>query len=224
MSLGGSVLYSGHEFNTNYVIQLADLLHDRADSFQQRTAIVIGGGWITRMYQEALRRAGVTNKKALDTIGILTTHMNARVVADILNARSVRTQYLEKLSDGRDPTAWVWITGGNVIGQNTDGTLVDWVQILGFNPTLINVTNMPFVYKLKPSGQLDLTKPIRNMTWHQYSQMVGPHEAGEHLPWGSTATTKARALGFRVITVGPNLDNLKAVFEGKPFKGTIIHP
>jgi uridylate kinase len=226
ISLGGSVITPDcPNVNTKYLLKFADLLHDRIETDRQRTAIVTGGGPIARMYRNALVDAKVINFKQLDSIGIHITHVHASMLTEILNATGVRAQYLEKLGDLRDPTAWVWTTGGNKVGQNTDATLVDWVQILGFDTrTLINITNTSYVYKLDVNNKPDLKKPIRDMTWDQYSRMVGQHEPGEHLPWGSTATKKARGLDFRVITVGPDLKNLKALFEGNPFEGTTIHP
>lgn len=225
ISLGGSVIAPDCEPRGKYAFQFAILLKERVKRDRQRTAVVTGGGPYTRAYQNALREAGVTDPKVLDRIGILPTHVNARFVSEILIARGLRTQYLTSAHSHINRDMDVWVTGGTMPGQTTDAVLVQLARRLDI-PTLINATNISYIYDIT-AGAVDENRPIQDMTWDQYLALLGnrEHEPGENVPFGITASHKAQAFGLSVIVLdGNNLKNLQRVFEGKPFKGTVIHP
>jgi uridylate kinase len=219
ISLGGSVMMPGRAIDTTYLKKFSDLLFRCVE----RAAIVTGGGPLTRIYQNSLKELGVTDKQILDKAGIGPTHQNAKHLVDILKVRGVPAAYVPSL-EAKRPDVSVWVTGGSKPGQTTDAVAVDWARILGYKQ-VINITNTPFVYELGPDGKPDATKPIHNMTCDDYLALVGPdHESGEHVPAGRTGIKIAKKYNIVFNVVGPDLDNLKEVFTGKPFKGTVIHP
>lgn len=225
ISVGGSTIVPEHEVRTPFLRKFSALLKNRVDDFQQRTAIVTGGGGPTRMYQKGLRDLGVTDSFVLDTIGIGPTHLNAMLVSSALNHFGIRSQYVRTLTETIDPTMDAWVTGGTTPGHTSDAVLLDFSRMLGIQ-TLINATNTKYVYEMN-NGQIDTSRPIEDMTWMQYLDMIGPrgHQPGENLPFGYTASVMANDLGLTVVVLdGNNLDNLNALFEGKEFMGTVIHP
>lgn len=226
ISVGGSILIPEMEVRAPYIRQFTALMKNRVDHDHQRTAIVTGGGGPTRIYQQGLRELGITDPHILDTVGIRPTHDNAVLLTYALNHVGVRTQYLSTLHNPIDRSFDAWVTGGTIPGQTTDAVLVDWSQKLGIQ-TLINATNKSYVYDVTPEGFLNNTRPIRDLTWKEYFKLLGDrtHQPGESLPFGFTASQKAANLGLTVVILnGNNLENLRYVFEGKPFEGTTIHP
>ncbi len=219
ISFGGSVLIPSCEVDTKYLKKFSDLLFH----YVERAAIVTGGGPLARMYQNSLRELGVTDKQILDKAGIGPTHQNARHLVDVLRIRGVPAAYVPSL-EAKRPDVTVWVTGGTKPSQTTDAVAVDWARILGYKQ-VINITNTPFVYDFGPDGKPDTTKPIYEITYDDYLVLVGPdHESGENVPAGRTGIKIAKKYGIEFHVVGPSLNNLKRVFTGKPFEGTVIHP
>ena len=211
----------GCEVNTRYLQQFSDLIKHRIKTDNQVSAIVTGGGPLARMYQDALRASGETDKRKLDEVGILPTHQNAELLTYLMDARGVNAVYLPSLRAKR-PDVPVWVTGGTKPGQSTDGVAVDWARLLGFRQ-VINITNTPFVYELGTDGLPDRTKPIYELSHASYLTMVGPtHEPGENLPAGRMGIWKAKRNKIDFIVVGPDIDNIDRVFQGKLFTGTRI--
>lgn len=104
--------------------------------------------------------------------------------------------------------------------------LADLADLLDIKQ-LINATNVPYVFEKTPGGKPDQSKPIKEMTWQQYFELMKgeKQEPGKSLPFGITASHKISELGLSVTVLnGNDLDNLKRVFEGKDFVGTLIHP
>jgi uridylate kinase len=225
MSVGGSVLVPEADVRVSYIRQFSALMKQCIQQTHQQTAIITGGGGPTRMYQRGMKEIGITDLNVLDIMGIRPTHDNAVFLAYALNHEGVKAQYISSLSEHIDRTCDAWVTGGTIPGQTSDAVLVDWSNQLGIS-TLINATNTPYVYEIDRNGRIDTTRPITEMTWDEYIQLMGDrqHKPGENLPFGITASRKSRDLGLSVVILdGNNLDNLLRVFEGKPAKGTVIH-
>lgn len=225
ISVGGSTIIPENEIRTQFVRQFTALIKDRVDSAHQQTAIITGGGGPTRTYQRGLRELGITDPDILDTIGIRPTHINAMLLSYVLNHIGVRTQYLPTLTEQVDKNMDAWTTGGTIPGQTTDAVLVDLSQKLGIQ-TIINATNTPYIYELT-DGVINKSKPVKNIRWAEYLSLLGnrSHQPGENVPFGITASHKAMKLGISVVILdGNNIENLRNVFEGHPFEGTLIHP
>lgn len=226
LSLGGSLIVPEWQVRTPYLRAFGILLRERVQETRQKTAIVTGGGGPSRVYQQALKDLGVTDSDKLDTIGIHPTHTNAMLMRYALEQAGVATQYLPSYEVPVDATRDAWVTGGHHPGQTTDAVMVDWATTLGIQ-TVINATNKPFVYEMTPDGKINAARPIQEMSWHDYDAMFGAstHTPGESVPFGITAYRKAWELGITAIVLdGNNLMNMKRVFEGKTYDGTVIHP
>ncbi len=223
MSLSGSLIMPGCEVNTSYLINFADLLKVQIEEHDQSFAIVTGGGPLARLYQEALRKAGVTDQKEFDRVGIRPTHQNALLLTDILNARGVTAEYLY-YPKKHGSNVSVWLTGGTKPGQSTDAPAVDWARMLGYRQ-VINISTTPHVYRYKPGTTIpDTQKPVRQITHGAYLRMVGvDHVPGENVPAGRAAIKMARQHNIDFIVVGSDLQNLTNVLNGKLFRGTRLH-
>lgn len=225
LSLGGSLIVPDQEIRVPYLRQFGALLRERVELTSQHTAIVTGGGETTRKYQRTLKELGVTDPVTLDKMGIHPTHTNALLLALALEKAGIKAQYLRSLNDPLDPACFAWVTGGTHAGQTTDAVLVEWSKQIGIQ-TVINATNVAFVYEIN-AGQVDRTKPIKNMSWQDYFVLFEgvKHTPGESLPFGATAAQIASRLGITAFVLdGNNLVNLGNVFAGRAFEGTMIHP
>lgn len=225
ISVGGSTIIPENEIRTPFVRSFTALIKERVKASHQRTAIITGGGGPTRTYQRGMKELGITDPDILDIVGIRPTHINAMLISHVLNHIGVHSQYLPTLEEPVDKKMDAWVTGGTVPGQTTDAVLIDLSQKLGIQ-TIINATNTPYIYDVT-DGTVDKTKPIKNLRWTEYLSLLGnrKHQPGENVPFGITASHKAMSLGISVVVLdGNNLGNLKNVFEGRPFEGTLIHP
>jgi predicted uridylate kinase len=223
ISLGGSLLVPEQEVRTEYARMFSVLIDEHTDKNQ--FGIVTGGGGVCRTYQNGMRKLGITSPEALDDVGIATTHVNAKTLFYILKEKGVRVQYLLNIYEKANDRSDAWITGGSVVGQTSDAALIDFSQQLHAEK-IINATNTSYVYEMD-HGKIDKTRPIKEMSWNDYLSLIGDpgHKPGENLPFGYTASVKARDLGLSVVILNGNeLQNIVSVLQEKPFNGTLIRP
>lgn len=225
ISLGGSLVVPNHEINVPYVNSFSILLKERISDNDTKAGVITGGGKTCRLYQTALKNFSAPDV-ALDEIGIDTTHLNAKVVYHAFLSLGIKTQYLKSLDNPLDKNMDAWVTGGTVPGQTSDAVMIELSKKTGI-PTLINATNIPYIYEINPDKSINKDRPIKDMTWDEYSRLMGGfgHLPGENVPFGSTASQMAKDMGLTVVVLdGANLPNLGAMLSGKPFEGTRIHP
>jgi uridylate kinase len=158
-----------------------------------------------------------------DWIGIAATRLNAQLLAALFQkfcANPVIT----------DPTADFVFEGRILIAAGwKPGFSTDFDAVLladRFNAdTVINLSNIEKVYTDDPNTSPE-AQPLDQVSWKEFQKLVGETwSPGKNLPFDPIATKKAAELGLRVIVAsGHDLDNLRAILEGRPGNGTLIGP
>ena len=177
------------------------------------------------MYQDALRHIDPEAPAELqDWLGISATHLNGMLL------RAVFSRYV---SDElvTDPTAEGIAFGGRILvaggwkpGFSTDTDAVFLARRFG-GRTVINLSNIKKVYTDDPRKNPDAA-PIDRISWPEFRKIVGYEwNPGLNAPFDPIASGIAEENGMTVIAAdGRNIENTRAILEGKPFEGTVICP
>ena len=225
ISVGGAVLFRNDlSFKTERIDSLAEALKEKFSRNLERMVVVAGGGPFARFNIEGFKRIGIDDQGTLDFAGIVATRYNAKKLAERIGKHDLNVQYVRNYRKNINLLGDIIVTGGTKRGQTTDAVLVNWATLLGFRQ-LINITNVDYIYELNPDGTLNFSRPIKDMRWANYIDSIGQkHESGEHWPFGVVASNIARKHRLTVSVVGPDIENLRNLLNGKSFKGTILHP
>lgn len=217
ISLGGSLVAPGDidlGFLKNFKYSLQKYLEHK------RFFILVGGGKIARNYQKALLELGAKSADR-DWIGINVSRLNAEVVRQLFFGCSydkVVTDPNKKIKTNKD----VIIGAGWKPGWSTD-----YVSALVAKnnkvSTIINLTNIDYVYDKNPS-QFPDAKPLKEVSWKGFRHIVGSKwTPGLSMPFDPKASKIAEKLKLKVIIInGKNLERLEDFLNNKPFVGTTI--
>jgi uridylate kinase len=223
ISLGGSII-SPREVDVDFLRMFYGVITEYLQEFpEHKLAIVCGGGWPARAYQQAYSRLAVeADHSALDKIGIAATKLNAELV------RSMFGEYCadDVVDDPTRPDAIgsrLMVASGWKPGFSTDYDAVLLAERFQAR-TLINLSNVEQIYSDDPKTNKQAV-PIRDITWKDFKVIVGDTWIpGKNVPFDPVATAHAASLGMNVIfAAGRDGENLKNILRGKPFKGSLIH-
>lgn len=220
LSLGGSLIVPNggpdHKFLKNFRETI--LKYVEAGN---RFFIVAGGGMTTRSYQQAARKIIDLPDVDIDWLGIHVTHLNGHLLRTIFRDSAyikVLTHYDEKL-DIKEP---ITVAAGWQPGHSTDYDAVMFAKLYGSN-TVVNLSNIPFVYDKDPNKFSDAT-PLREIRWVDFRKIVGSTwTPGDNLPFDPIASKEAEKAKLKVVIMdGRNLENFENFLDGKEFEGTLI--
>jgi uridylate kinase len=222
LDLGGSIV-APDEVDTAFITEFRIFLEKwLKEDINNKAIIVIGGGSPARKYQKAYREiVKNSDNNEQDWIGITATRLNAQLM------KAVFSEYCKE-DVVIDPTApetfegQVMIAAGWKPGFSTDYDSVVLAEKFGAD-TILNLSNIAKVYTADPKKDPG-AKPLDYVSWEDYQKMAGDEWIpGNNVPFDPVATKKAAQLNLKVIAAaGKDLMNLKNIFEGKDFVGTII--
>ena len=225
ISVGGSIIAPDkvdYAFLSDFRDMIVSYLSSNAEA---KLIFVAGGGAPARVYQDALRHIDPEAPAEMqDWLGIRATHLNGMLL------RAVFSRYV---SDElvTDPTAEGIAFGGRILvaggwkpGFSTDTDAVYLARRFG-GRTVINLSNIKKVYTDDPRKNPDAT-PIDRISWPEFRKIVGYEwNPGLNAPFDPIASGIAEENGMTVIAAdGRNIENTRAILEGKPFEGTVICP
>jgi len=220
LSVGGSIIIPPTGFDINFLKKFRQLILNRVKK-GEKFILVVGGGGTCRTYQQTAKKvAGLTDKE-LDWLGIYTTWYNADFVRMLFG----KMAYAEVI---KDPTKKIKtskpiiIAGGWKPGASTDYDAVLLAKNFGAKE-VINLSNIDYVYTADPKKNKN-AKVIKEMNWIEMKKIIGSKWIpGANLPFDPKATSLASKLKLKVSFVkGTNIEQVKAVLEGKNVKGTVI--
>lgn len=222
LDFGGSIVVPD-EVDTAFISRFREFLGAWLDEDRNNKAIiVIGGGAPARKYQQAYR--GIVENASNDEqdwIGIMATRLNAQLI------KAVFSDYCEMdvVTDPTEPDEFpgqVMVGAGWKPGWSTDYDAVVLAERFGAD-TVYNLSNIAKVYTDDPKKNPD-AKPLDYVSWDDYKKMAGDEwTPGKNVPFDPAATKKAAALNMKVIAAaGKDLENLKKIFAGEEFVGTVI--
>ena len=225
ISVGGSIIAPDkvdYAFLSDFRDMIVSYLSGNAEA---KLIFVAGGGAPARVYQDALRHIDPEAPAELqDWLGIRATHLNGMLL------RAVFSRYV---SDElvTDPTAEGIAFGGRILvaggwkpGFSTDTDAVFLARRFG-GRTVINLSNIKKVYTDDPRKNPDAA-PIDRISWPEFRKIVGYEwNPGLNAPFDPIASGIAEENGMTVIAAdGRNIENTRAILEGRPFEGTVICP
>lgn len=223
LSLGGSLIVPNEGIDIAFLKEFHTFIRNQISSKNRRFFITVGGGSITRHYQQAAQE--VRNHDLSDTdadwLGVHATRLNAQLMRaifqDLADPRVIK--HYEIILKIQSPVA---IAAGWKPGWSTDYCAVTVCQDYGLTQ-VVNMTNVDRVYDKDPHKYKD-AKAITDISWEEYRHMVGDvWKPGMNAPFDPIASKLAQDLGVTVkIVNGKNLSNLSLALDGKPFVGTTI--
>ena len=183
--------------------------------------IICGGGTTARAYQKAASQITSLTRDDLDWLGIHTTRLNAHLLRTVLRSLAhprIITDPNEDMPSRRP----VIIGAGWRPGCSTDYDAVLLAARYDAT-TLINLSNISFVYDKDPRTHADAVK-IPAIGWKQFRKQFGSRwHPGLNSPFDPVASKEAERMKLRVIIAdGRDLKNLARILGGKSFSGTVI--
>ena len=222
IDLGGSIV-APDKVDTAFLKEFRLFIEDWLEADSARKIIfIIGGGAPARVYQNAFRELSPQGEsEVLDSIGIAATRLNAQFVKSLfgeLCADPVVT----------DPSSAISFTGRILVaGGWKPGFSTDYVSVVlaeNFQARIIyNLSNIVKVYTADPKKDPDAV-PLDHITWDKYKIMCGDKWIpGFNTPFDPVATARASASDLKVIVAaGKDIPNLRKIFNGEPFIGTVM--
>lgn len=224
ISLGGSLVVP-QEIDTSFLKVFRNVIKKYLND--KRFFIFVGGGKVCRNYQKALLEFGADNKER-DLIGIDVSRLNARVVKQAfgeLSYSEIITNPTKNINTKKD----IVVAGGWKPGWSTDYCAVTLAKNMGVK-TIINLTNIDYVYDLPAGRQARIpqdfrnAKPFKEISWRDFRKIVGNKwSPGLSMPFDPRASKEAEILKIKVLVInGKHPERLEQFLSNKPFIGTTI--
>jgi len=215
ISLGGSVIVPDGP-DSRFIRSFVRFI--RRVSRRRRVFIITGGGATARRFVAAARQAGVRDQRSLHWIGVRACQLNAMMLQAAFGLPGEAVTDRSALARTRGRTV--------VVAPSVPGTTSDYGSVLVARSVgasdIINLSNVDGVYTADPRTHRHARR-IPSMTWTEFRrQFSGRLKPGMHVPFDPVASRLAERLGFRVIVVGRNLNNLNRLISGRIFTGTRI--
>lgn len=220
ISLGGSLVsLEAGRVDTAFLTRFRALILKYVKQ-GHKFAIIVGGGKVCRVWQEAGRQLGVKSSGDLDWIGIRATHLNMELVRAMFGSRA----YARIIKDPSEkaPSFSVVFGAGYKPGSSSDYDAVVRAKTVGAE-TVINLSNVSHVYDNDPRTHKD-AKSLRTISWAEYLRRFGAKwTPGANVPFDSKAARLAARAKIRVVFMdGRDLKNVEKFLQDKVFRGTII--
>lgn len=213
ISLGGSRIIP-KDIDVDFLLELRKvILRKISSSPKEKIAIVCGGGFLARMYQNSLRTIlsnsitkESTRKKSdnitLDKVGILATKMNAFLVKSMFSGiKNVK------------------VYSGTVPGHSTD-FVATTIASKHKSSSVINFSNIKYVYDKDPRLHKDARK-IERISYAEFEKQFGKEWIpGKNVPFDPKALSLAKKKRIKIF-FSDSVSDLEELFSGKS-SGTII--
>ncbi len=202
MSVGGSVI--SYPPDVEWLKRFAVL--------RKYIAVVgAGGGPVARTYIDAISHLG-GDDVLQDIAGIKVTCLNSMLLKVVLKGKWVSN--VEETEEDE-----VNVMCGVYPGLTSDYGLAVAADKLGL--PFVNITSVGGIYT-HVGGEL-----IESMSYDELLKIAVRYdrrEPGTHFPLDIPTILVLRRAGVKTYVVGKNVENLRNVFRGKAFKGTVIYP
>ncbi len=219
LKLGGSIVYP-REIDIEFLKSFRILLSDQIRRHKRRFVIVVGGGKICRVYQEAAEEITRVTDEDKDWIGIHASRTNGHLLRTIFRevANPVMIDERGRVKSLRHP---VTVAAGWRPGNSTDYVAIRLAADFRA-PEAIIMGHPDHVYTKDPRAFPDAT-PYMEMRWKEYKKLVpAKWIPGASAPVDPVAARLAERESVRAIVVGPSLQNLQCLLGGKEAEGTLV--
>lgn len=187
--------------------------------------VVVGGGRLTKQLIAGAKRLGLP-PETQDRLGIVITHINARVLANLLKRHDIAVHVFYRKETPELGIIYerkVNLGAGTKVGQASDSALVERVCGLGLT-SFVNIVAGAGVFARNESGTPIPDQIIPKMTWSELKAMTeDTHIPGGKGVIGVGAINQAQECGLTGVFV-ESFEDLNNYLSGKSFRGTIVHP
>jgi uridylate kinase len=220
ISLGGSLVVPD-QINEKFLMDFRRLIISYIRK-SYRFILIVGGGKTARRYQAAGVHVAGVSPDDLDWLGIHATRLNGHLMRTIFRQYAYPIIITNKKKINTKTPKQVIVGAGFEPGSSTDLRAVQLAQAYGAD-TVLNLSNINWVYTKDPSKYKN-AKPIKSIDWKSFRKIVGNKwNPGANVPFDPVASKLAQRLKLKVIIInGLKLGNLRRVFAGKSFIGTIV--
>ncbi len=219
ISLGGSLIVP-NEIDSDYLNRFKKLMINL--SKKEKFVIVCGGGKTARIYINALRKNGIS-EKICSYIGIRITRLNAWYIINLFGKYTSQklSKSLQEVKNLLKKRNIVVVGGLRYRPNNTsDGTAANIAGMLKCD--FINLTNVKGLYNKDP--KLKGAKFIPKISFNAFYKMVNriKYKAGQHFVLDQTASRIIKQNKIKTYILSGDLKNLENMIKGKKFIGTVI--
>ena len=219
ISLGGSVIVPD-KVDYDYLKKFAKFI--KKYSKKNKVVIVTGGGSTARKYIEGMKMID-SNEKLLSAIGIATTRLNARLVSGVFG---IKDKIPESLHAVKAALAMGNLVVCGALGMQknmtSDGNAAEVAGLIKAD-FFVNMTNVDGLYDKNPKEHHDAVF-IPYITFSDFTKRINKikFKAGQHYVLDQSAARLINKNKTKTYMVSNDLKNLKKLFKGENFMGTII--
>lgn len=219
IALGGSIIFPD-KIDIAFIKQLKKLIEILAQD-GQRFVLVVGGGRLSRMYQEAARGIANLSDRDKDWIGIHATRSNAQLLHAIFGDM-VEPVVIDKRSKVKPLRKSVAIGSGWQPGWSTDFVTSAIAKDLRVKEFIV-AGKPDHVYDKDPV-KYPRAKAFDELSWREYRKLVPKKWVpGASAPVDPVAAAFAQKHKLKAIVIdGRRLSNFKRLLKGQTFVGTLI--
>ncbi|MFA5051670.1 MAG: UMP kinase [Patescibacteria group bacterium] len=221
ISLGGSLVVPD-QINARFLRNFRSMVLSYVKK-KYRFILIVGGGKTARRYQSAASVVTPVSPEDLDWLGIHSTRLNGHLMRTIFRGYAypkIITNHKKINTHVSDP---VIVGAGFSPGSSTDLRAVQLAKAYRAD-TILNLSNITWVYTKDPSKYAD-AKKVTAIAWTDFQKIVGTHwQPGANVPFDPVASRLAKRYRMKVIVANGNkLANIRRIFDGQSFIGTIIY-
>lgn len=221
IALGGSIV-APDGINVLFLKKFSALIRLHARS-GKKFILVVGGGKISRTYQQAASKIKPISKEDKDWIGVHSTRLNAHLLRTIFakEAYPVIFDNPQKSLSRKGPRSLIIASGWK------PGWSTDYIAVLlakRFKAKHVIIAGSPSYVYTKDHMRFWNAKPIPRLTWATYAKLIPRRwSPGMKSPVDPVAAKLAQKQGIKAYIIkGTDLGNFEKVLEGKSFRGSII--
>ena len=220
IALGGSVICP-KDINTDFLNKFSLFIKKEVKK-GNKFIIVIGGGNIARVYQEAALKITKLSDENKDWLGIHATRLNARLLRIIFKQEANPIIFDQRFKIKNFGRFSIIIGSGWKPGWSTDFVTTQIAVDYGINEVII-LGKPDHVYTADPAKDKK-AKPIEEISWSDYQKLIPKKwSPGLHAPVDPVAADLAKKKKLKVIVANAtDLNNLGKILKGKEFKGTTL--
>ncbi len=219
IALGGSIMYP-EAIDVSFLKKFRKFILKQLQN-GSRFIIVVGGGSIARVYQEAAHNVSKITDEDKDWLGIHSTRANAHLLRTIFKdvADPVIIDSRDKMKVLKYP---VTIASGWRPGWSTDYISIAIAEHFKAKEAVI-AGKPAHVYDKDPHKYAG-AKELHDLTWKKYRKLIpAKWKPGLHSPVDPVGAELAQKKGIAAIIInGKDLSNFNKMILGEEFKGSII--
>ncbi len=219
IALGGSIVY-GETIDTVFIRRIEKFIRKFLRK-KLKFVIVVGGGRLARVFQNAASAISRVTDEDKDWIGIHSTRLNAQLLRTVFRDAANPVVY-DARKKIRALTYPVTIASGWRPGWSTDYVAAAIAADFSI-PEFVVAGKPAYVYDTDPSDHRH-AKPIEKISWPQYRKLIpSKWKPGSHAPVDPVAARLSHRRKMRAIIIhGKDLKNFENLLNGKDFRGTIV--